>query len=179
MKSIAIYQVCPDNTYRECLDLFVRLWDRKFHGSYEDTFVTPLPDMTAADVVERRTDVDVAEQRVSSRLAGYHTEDLRVEPEVSLGGGGWTPPQHSGIGAKLVDVSDTGMGLQVLSPLHVGSNVHVSVILYRTGTGEELKARARVVHCLADDDELYRVGLDFLTVDRRNLDAGYVPDLDA
>ena len=52
-------------------------------------------------------------------------------------------------------------------------------MLYRTGTGEELKARARMVHGLADDDELYRVGLDFLTVDRRNLDAGYVPDLDA
>jgi len=141
--------------------------------------MTSLPDITATTLAKRYAGVEVADRRVAVRLGDYHAEDLRVEPEFSFGGGCWTPPQHSGIGAKLLDVSETGLGLQVFSPLIVDSDVRVSVILYREGSGEELKARARVVHCLSDDEELYRVGLDFLRVDRRPLDFGYVPDLDA
>ncbi len=115
--------------------------------------------------------------RVADRHTEYHAGDLRVEPVHSVSG--CTPPMHSGIGAQLVDVSDTGMGLKVFSPLLNNTDVKVSVNLYREGSGEELKAQARVIHCLMDEDNLYRVGLAFCDIDRRPLDHGYVPDLDS
>jgi hypothetical protein len=101
-----------------------------------------------------------------------------VEPELLSRRPGWTIPPHSGVGAKLIDLSETGMGLQILSPLRVNAEVGVCVNLYRDGSGEELKARAQVMHCRAEDNGLYRVGLAFQTVDWRALDTGYYPDLD-
>ena len=138
--------------------------------------MTTLPGRAAFEYLAQ-TPVEPTERRKSHRHTEYHAEDLRVEPEHSFGGS--ASPLHSGIGAQLVDVSETGMGLRVFSPLLANTDVKVSVNLYQEGSGEELKAQARVVHCLADDDSLYRVGLTFWNIDRRPLDYGYIPDLDA
>jgi hypothetical protein len=86
---------------------------------------------------------------------------------------------HAGIGANLIDLSETGIGLRVLAPLRVNAQVDVCVDLYRDGPGEELKARAEVVHCHAEDNGSYRVGLAFRHVDWRPLDTSYFPDLDS
>lgn len=117
------------------------------------------------------------DRRASPRLTDYHTDDLRVEPEMLLHGP--AAPPHLCVGAKLADLSETGIGLRVLSPLRVSAEVDVCVDLYRDGSGEELKARAEVMHCHADDDGSYRVGLAFRNVDCRPLDTSYYPDLDS
>ena len=134
-----------------------------------------LPGKAAIEYMADRTAAD-GERRAAQRDTHYHAEDLRVEPD--HGADRSTHPLHSGIGAQLVDVSETGMGLRVFSPLLTNTEVRVSVNLYREGSGEELKAHARVIHCLPEDN-VYRVGLSFHDVDRRALDAGYVPDLDS
>jgi hypothetical protein len=118
------------------------------------------------------------DRRSSPRLSGYHADDLRVEPEVLSHGSAATAPPHAGVGAKFADLSETGIGLLVLSPLRVSAVVDICVDLYRDGAGEELKARAEVVHCRAGDDGSYRVGLAFRKVDWRPLDSSYYPDLD-
>ena len=135
-----------------------------------------LPGKAAFEYLADRA-ASVGERRVAHRHTEFHAEDLRVEPVHASSG--WTPPMHSGVGAQLVDVSDTGIGLKVFSPLLNNTDVRVGVNLYREGSGEELKAQARVIHCLMDDDNLYRVGLAFWEIDRRALDSGYIPDLDS
>lgn len=119
------------------------------------------------------------DRRSSARLSGYHADDLRVEPEAPSHGSAATALPHAGVCAKLADLSETGIGLLVLSPLRVSAEVDICADLYRDGAGEELKARAEVVHCRADDNGFYRVGLAFRKVDWRPLDASYYPDLDS
>ncbi len=138
----------------------------------------PRPDEGTSSL-ENQFDAGGRERRASRRRADFRPGELRVERELRSRGGAWTIPPYSGISAKLVDLSETGMGLQILSPLRVNAEVGVCVNLYRDDSGEELKARAQVMHCRAEDDGLYRVGLAFQGVYWRALDTGYYPDLDA
>jgi hypothetical protein len=87
-----------------------------------------------------------------------------------------------GTGAELIDISDTGVGRRVLTPLVVGSDVFIDVELHSVLSCVELKVGARVIHCQCSDDELYRVGLSIRDVKRLPLLCGHehthIPDMD-
>ena len=129
-----------------------------------------------------------AERRRVARTVAYHAQNLRVLPiyrstlrlAASYAGNGLA--DRSGVGAELVDVSDTGLGLKVFAPLIIGSDVAINVELHSTVSCVELKVVGRVVHCRCYD-ELYRVGLSIQGIERLPLqcchEGAYTPDLDS
>ena len=131
-----------------------------------------------------------ADRRASIRTAAYHARYLRLEPSrrsVFRYGVGYTGTGNGfagplGAGAELIDVSDTGCGLRVFTPLVIGSNVSIVVELHSKLSCVELRVGARVVHCCSHEDELYRVGLSFQDIQRWPLHCGhegaYVPTMD-
>ena len=58
-------------------------------------------------------------------------------------------------------MSETGLGLLARMPLSVGSLVTVSGDLHSVDACWRLDTQSRVVHCLAQEDSAFRVGLAF------------------
>ena len=125
------------------------------------------------------------ERRTSPRTTAYRAGNLQVESK-GLGATGFGASVRSQLcsrmGAELIDASDTGLGLRVFTPLVIGSEVAVRVELHSALSCVELKIDGRVMHCFSHEDELYRVGLSFLEVDRLPLqcvhEGGYLLNLD-
>ena len=129
-----------------------------------------------------------AERRIATRTTAYHAENLRLTPSSrsalshGIGYAGHGFVGHLGAGSELIDISDTGLGLKVFTPLVIGSDVSIDVELHSTVSCVALKVDARVVHCRSQDDELYRVGLSIQALERLPLQCGhagvYAPDMD-
>jgi len=65
------------------------------------------------------------------------------------------------VDAKLVDISDTGLGIKTNEPLAADSFVSVFGEMDNGGSRQEIEARARVACCLPRPDGSYRIGLSF------------------
>ena len=124
------------------------------------------------------------ERRVSHRTTIFYADNLRVEPgELSTlrhGAGGASvgngPGVHLGVGGELLDISNTGLGLKVLTPLVIGSDVSIEVELHSRFACVVLKISASVVHCLSEEVQLYRVGLSFNCLESLPLQCGHEHD---
>jgi hypothetical protein len=99
----------------------------------------------------------LAEQRKSVRRRPKIPQGIRICTEAEPGGA-------RTLAAKLVDASETGVGVDTYVPLRVGSSVIVEGKLRHTGYSLALKGQARVTHTRALGDGVYRIGLIFENV---------------
>jgi hypothetical protein len=63
--------------------------------------------------------------------------------------------------AKLVDVSDYGVGFETTAPVKVGSRVAISSQFFNSSAIASRRREARVVHCALRDGNVYRSGACF------------------
>jgi hypothetical protein len=99
-----------------------------------------------------------SERRRHARTRKYRAERLRLD--------------YAGraLGAKLVDFSDGGLGLEMLGPLPLGSTVNIASELRSADDCLELHGSARVAHCQYPEDSVFRIGLSFADMQRRAID---------
>ena len=63
--------------------------------------------------------------------------------------------------AKLVDVTESGVGVEMYVPLVEGSTVALEGELANADLSLNLQGRARVVYCRCENGETFRVGLAY------------------
>lgn len=116
----------------------------------DDDFEDPL-----ADVIEAREQAEAAaaephqpgsERREAERSDAYQARRLRLNYFGRL------------LGARLVDFSDKGIGVEALSPLPVGAEIGVSGELVSDERVIALEGRARVRHSKPNADGVCRIG---------------------
>jgi hypothetical protein len=96
----------------------------------------------------------LVEQRKSPRRRPEIPQGIRICTDAEPGGA-------RTLAAKLVNASDTGVGVDTYVPLRVGSTVFVEGKLRHTSYSLALKGQARVVHARALGDGVYLIGLVF------------------
>ncbi len=119
-----------------------------------------------------------AERRSSSnarrdeRKADYQAVGVRIEPRYSHASiyrapdtGGGRPGRVEAIDTKLIDVSKGGLGVESLTPLPLATLVSVQGELHSVESCLEFRGTAWVVHCLAREDGVFRIGLNFEKLD--------------
>ncbi len=108
-----------------------------------DNLATLFDDEPRADTPYDAAD---GERRMNPRSPEFHARRLRLDYQGRL------------LGARLVDYSDKGLGVEVLSQLPVGSEVAVSGEI----SGEEglvsISGKVIVEHCRPRQDGVYRIG---------------------
>lgn len=116
----------------------------------DDDFEDPL-----AEVIEAREQAEAAasephepgaERREAERSESYQARRLRLNYFGRL------------LGARLVDFSDKGIGVEALSPLPVGAEIGVSGELVSDEKVVALEGRARVRHSKPNEDGVCRIG---------------------
>ena len=124
-----------------------------------------------------RTKTQAAAQengRSHDRRTDYQTVGLRIEPHYSYSyasiyrapdSGGGRPTRQDGIDGKLIDVSKGGLGVETLTPVPLATLVNVRGELHSVESCIEFRATAWVVHCLAREEGVFRIGLNFEKVD--------------
>lgn len=98
------------------------------------------------------------ERRAYGRTKKYRAEHLRLD--------------YAGraLGAKLVDFSEGGVGLEMLGPLPLGSTVNLNGELRSADDCMELSGSARVAHCQYPEDSVFRIGLSFAEMRRKEVE---------
>ena len=102
---------------------------------------------------EEPTAIDRGERRRAGRANKFRARHLRLDYYGRL------------LGARLVDFSESGLGVETLSPLPVGSSVGISGELHSQDQVLAISGSARVSHCQPRKDGVCRVGL---TLNRSN-----------
>ncbi len=74
------------------------------------------------------------------------------------------------LGARLVDFSNKGLGVEALSPLPVGSEVGISGEFIGEDGALAIEGRARVTHCRSRDDGVCRIGFSLADATMKNID---------
>ena len=80
------------------------------------------------------------------------------------------------LGARLVDFSKTGIGVEALSALPIGAEIGISGELIGKDGSLGLDGRVKVKHCTTGEDGVSRIGLELdesalrLTVDQEFFD---------
>jgi hypothetical protein len=98
------------------------------------------------------------ERRTHARTKKYRAEHLRLDYA------------SRALGAKLVDFSEGGVGLEMLGPLPLGSTVNLTGELRSGDDCMELQGSARVAHCQYPEDSVFRIGLSFAEMRRREVE---------
>ncbi len=93
------------------------------------------------------TAIDRGERRRFGRAQKFRARHLRLDYYGRL------------LGARLVDFSESGLGVETLSPLPVGSTVGISGELHSHDQVLAISGSARVSHCQPRKDGVCRVGL--------------------
>lgn len=95
------------------------------------------------------------ERRKDPRHEDFRSDSLIIETTLE-------PGTNQAMQARLLDVSQGGLGIALRLPLVVGDDVDVDGELSRKGTFLLLRAKARVAHCFHQKGlPPYRVGLEF------------------
>lgn len=125
---------------------------RSHNGATEDALTEdPLAEIIEArDAAEGEVSAeereDDQERRQAERSAEYRARRLRLNYFGRL------------LGARLVDYSKIGLGVEALSPLPVGAEIGVSGELVSDERVISLEGRARVRHCSSSRDGVCRIG---------------------
>ncbi len=113
----------------------------------------------------------IADRR-QPRSAQYQAASVRIEPQFAQASiyrapdpGGSRPRRCDFIETKLVDVSKGGLGVESLTPLPLATLVNVQGELHSLDSCVEFRGTAWVVHCLAREDGVFRIGLNFEKLD--------------
>ena len=112
-------------------------------------------------LMEPREPADIV---VVSTLITEQRRTPRRRPEIPQGIRICTDAEPGGartVAAKLVDTSETGVGVDTCVPLRVGSTVVVEGKLRHSSYSLALKGQARVMHARALGHGVYRIGLIF------------------
>lgn len=96
----------------------------------------------------------ITEQRRTPRRRPEIPQGIRICTDAEPGGA-------RTVAAKLVDTSETGVGVDTCVPLRVGSIVVVEGKLRHSSYSLVLKGQARVMHARALGHGVYRIGLAF------------------
>ena len=75
------------------------------------------------------------------------------------------------LGARLVDFSNKGLGVEALSPLPVGSEVGISGEFVGADGALEIEGRVRVTHCRSRDDGVCRIGFSLADATLKKIDS--------
>ncbi|MCB1020218.1 MAG: hypothetical protein KDC27_09830 [Acidobacteria bacterium] len=109
----------------------------------------PLADILAGEAAALRQEEEDSsgkDRRVRERSRDYQARRLRLDYFGRL------------LGARLVDFSSTGLGVEALSPLPVGAEIGISgEILSESGT-VGIEGRAKVEHCRSTQEGVCRIG---------------------
>ena len=96
------------------------------------------------------------ERRRTPRHSDFKTDSLAIETTLVAG-------INQAMSARLLDVSQGGLGVAVASPLVVGDDVDVDGMLRRSGDFMLVRGRARVAHCSYQPSlPHFRAGLAFI-----------------
>lgn len=99
------------------------------------------------------------ERRRTPRHSDFKTDSLAIETMLVSG-------INQAMNARLLDVSQGGLGVAVASPLVVGDDVDVDGMLRRSGNFMLLRGRARVAHCSYQPSlPHFRAGLAFIELE--------------
>ena len=104
----------------------------------------------------------IRDRRVSPR----RRVDLPSGLKISSYGENESPRKFA---AKLVDVNETGIGVDMFVPLVVGSAVTVAGDLYSSDYSFNIQGKARVVYCRCEKEGMFRVGLAYEQVAYRKI----------
>ncbi len=104
----------------------------------------------------------IRDRRVSPR----RRVDLPAGLKISSYGESESPRKFA---AKLVDVSETGIGVEMFVPLVVGSTVAVAGDLHSPDYSLNLKGKARVIYCHCEKEGAFRIGLAYEQVAYRKI----------
>lgn len=109
------------------------------------------PPLIRDDELER---TEQPERRSSVRGREFQSARVRIE--------------YSGrqMGARLVDYSDGGLGVEMHNPLPIGSDVKVNAEIEQESATSRLRGPARVAHCKFAEEFGFRMGLAFGEVER-------------
>jgi hypothetical protein len=118
-----------------------------------------------------------SEGRRDERTNNYQTVGVRIEPQYSHASiyrapdsGGGRPGRQEAIDTNLVDVSKGGLGVESFTPLPLATLVNVQGELHSQESCIEFGGTAWVVHCLAREDGVFRIGLNFEVLNCWELD---------
>ena len=100
----------------------------------------------------------MSEKMFDRRRTSRKTADLPSRLKVSTYGEKGAPRTFA---AKLIDTTDTGIGVEMYVPLVEGSIVALDGELTSSDLSLNLRGRARVVYCRCDDGGTFRVGLAY------------------
>ena len=150
-------------------------WEREFQSAIADE-VAPISPNGAnedvviedplAEVIQARRNADEAEgdernddeeRRATERSTEYQARRLRLNYFGRL------------LGARLVDYSGDGLGVEALSPLPVGAEIGVSGEIVAEDRVIALEGRARVRHCTSSRDGVCRIGFSISADDVKEL----------
>ena len=96
----------------------------------------------------------IRDRRVSPR----RRVDLPPGLKISSYGESESPRKFA---AKLVDVNETGLGVEMFVPLVVGSAVTVAGDLYSSDYCLNVQGKARVIYCHCEKEGTFRIGLAY------------------
>ena len=95
------------------------------------------------------------ERRKDPRHEDFTSDSLIVETTLESGA-------NQALNARLLDVSQGGLGIALTAPVAVGDDVDVDGSLSRKGAFLLLRGKARVAHCMYQKGlPHYRIGLAF------------------
>ena len=104
----------------------------------------------------------IRDRRVSPRCR----VDLPAELKISSYSESESPRKFA---AKLADVSETGIGVEMFVPLVVGSTVAVAGDLHSPDYSLNLKGKDRVIYCHCEKEGVFRIGLAYEQVAYRKI----------
>lgn len=109
----------------------------------------PLADVIAGIEAANQPQTDAppaADRRVADRSRDYQARRLRLDYFGRL------------LGARLVDFSSKGLGVEALSPLPVGAEIGISGEIISGSRTLGIEGRAKVEHCRSTEDGVCRIG---------------------
>ena len=126
--------------------------------------MTPVPPNQPLQRLREEAQAVWADRRRHSRSQDHSGQDIIVRPVDR-------PADLPLLVAKLWDFSYGGVGLDISCRLEVGQEIEMAANLMNSDYSLGFEARGRVVHCRTIGKDHYRVGVAFLDVQYRRIDA--------
>jgi len=142
----SVSEVAPEPTEPAPTEPLEFLRDVELDDDFEDPLAEVIEAREQAEAAAAEPHEPGAERREAERSESYQARRLRLNYFGRL------------LGARLVDFSDKGIGVEALSPLPVGAEIGVSGELVSDEKVVALEGRARVRHSKPNEDGVCRIG---------------------